>query len=83
MTLKRFVVPAEQLQDNGLKPINMTGLGKFVVLAGKNGAGKSRILNQLNIHIQHLNASLSFNLPNLEQDIKNKEIEIAGYSNHC
>ncbi|MDD5215350.1 MAG: AAA family ATPase [Methylococcales bacterium] len=83
MTLKRFVVPAEKLQDNGLDSINMTGLSKFVVLAGKNGAGKSRILNQLNTHIQGLNVSLNFNLSNLEQDIKNKEFEIARYSNNA
>jgi len=48
MTLiTKFFVPANEVADVGLKEICMPRLGRFVALAGKNGSGKSRILNKL------------------------------------
>ncbi|MCW3074622.1 MAG: hypothetical protein JWP69_1691 [Flaviaesturariibacter sp.] len=40
-------IPAEQLVKDGLQSIEMKKLGQFVVLAGKNGSGKSRVLNKV------------------------------------
>ncbi len=39
-------IPEEKMH-NGLMEVNMKDLGNFVVIAGKNGAGKSRLLNQI------------------------------------
>lgn len=55
MLIEKFIVPANELVDLGLQPIEINRLGRFVVLAGKNGAGKSRILNKLESCIQHRN----------------------------
>ncbi|PUE32368.1 hypothetical protein B9Z35_02160 [Limnohabitans sp. Jir61] len=42
-----FFVPLDELRGTGLAEINMKRLGRFVALAGKNGAGKSRLLASL------------------------------------
>ena len=47
MPINKFFVPANELTDVGLQEIKMLKLGCFVALAGKNGSGKSRILNKL------------------------------------
>lgn len=52
MLIKEFRVPKEELVDENLAAIEMSRLGRFVALTGKNGAGKSRILNILNRYIQ-------------------------------
>ncbi|MBT9538486.1 AAA family ATPase [Thiobacillus sp.] len=51
MLITQFTVPMEDLQDDGLSPINMHKLGGFVALAGKNGAGKSRVLSKLEFYV--------------------------------
>lgn len=52
MTLiTKFFAPANEVADVGLKEIYMPRLGRFVALAGKNGAGKSRILNKLEWYV--------------------------------
>lgn len=50
MLIKKFFAPTNEVSDLGLKEINMSRLGRFVALAGKNGAGKSRILNKLEFY---------------------------------
>lgn len=50
MLIQKFFVPADEVSDLGLQEINMSRLGRFVALAGKNGAGKSRILNKLEFY---------------------------------
>ena len=55
MLIEKFVLPASELADVGLKPIEMNRLGRFVALTGKNGAGKSRVLTKLNECISQRN----------------------------
>lgn len=50
MLIQKFFAPANEVSDLGLQEINMSRLGRFVALAGKNGAGKSRILNKLEFY---------------------------------
>lgn len=50
MLIQEFFAPANEVSDLGLQEINMSRLGRFVALAGKNGAGKSRILNKLELY---------------------------------
>ncbi|AMV48258.1 AAA family ATPase [Paraburkholderia caribensis] len=52
MLIEKFYVPGEEAAERGLKEISMSRLGQFVALAGKNGAGKSRILEALDFYIK-------------------------------
>ncbi|MDO9400894.1 MAG: AAA family ATPase [Polaromonas sp.] len=45
--IKSINFPANRLSDLGLNSVKMTGLGKLIVIAGRNGAGKSRILKSI------------------------------------
>lgn len=47
MRITSVNIPKEELTGTGLQPITMTKLSQFVVLAGKNGSGKTRILNSI------------------------------------
>jgi ABC-type phosphate/phosphonate transport system ATPase subunit len=48
MTLiSKLFIPEFEVDPVGLKEIQMSRLGRLVALSGKNGAGKSRILNSL------------------------------------
>lgn len=38
----------------GLKPISMKKIGNMVLLAGKNGSGKTRLLNLVRNHTQNV-----------------------------
>lgn len=62
MIIDKFFVPADESLASGLAQIEMKKLGKFVALTGKNGAGKTRVLNQLMQCISVRNGSA----PNLE-----------------
>ena len=55
MLIEKFVAPANELADVALQQIEMSRLGRFVALTGKNGAGKSRILTKLNMYIAQRN----------------------------
>ncbi|MEP4534106.1 MAG: AAA family ATPase [Cyclobacteriaceae bacterium] len=44
MRITKINIPKEQI-NNGLEPVKMHRLGQIVLLAGKNGAGKTRLLN--------------------------------------
>jgi ABC-type Mn2+/Zn2+ transport system ATPase subunit len=46
-----FVVPANELTDVGLQAIEMRRLGRFVAVAGRNGAGKSRVLSKVQDYV--------------------------------
>ncbi|MGP1675774.1 MAG: ATP-binding cassette domain-containing protein [Burkholderiales bacterium] len=60
--------PDVEASQSGLHEINMTRLGQFVALTGKNGAGKSRLLSILvgytRTRIKHLP-----NLPSIRRNI--------------
>ena len=49
--LSVFFVPAKEASDSGLQEIDMRRLGRMVALAGKNGAGKTRILEKLRFYV--------------------------------
>lgn len=51
MLIQRFFAPATEVSEIGLEEINMSRLGRFVALAGKNGAGKSRLLTKLEFYV--------------------------------
>jgi energy-coupling factor transporter ATP-binding protein EcfA2 len=54
MTLvNSLFVPENEVASFGLKEIQMARLGRLVAFAGKNGAGKSRILNRVEDIVQH------------------------------
>lgn len=72
MLIERFFLPAEEACKYGLAEINIARLGNFVVLAGKNGAGKSRILNALSDSIQNRN-NVWPNLSKIQAQIKSYE----------
>jgi putative ribosome biogenesis GTPase RsgA len=59
--IEKFIVLASELTDIGLKEIKMNRLGHFVVLAGKNGAEKTRILNKLILYTKQRNEYKKFN----------------------
>lgn len=44
MSITSITVPAEECAEDGLKPIQMHRLNRLVALAGKNGSGKTRLL---------------------------------------
>lgn len=73
MTLiEKFEVPADEVADLGLKEIRMPRLRRIVALAGKNGAGKSRLLNKLESCIEARNNGLE-GVPLLQHTIVNLE----------
>lgn len=49
--IERFFAPTSEVKVDGLLEINLPRLGRFVALAGKNGSGKSRILNKLEWYV--------------------------------
>jgi ABC-type lipoprotein export system ATPase subunit len=69
MLIQKFFAPLDDVADQGLKEINMSRLGRFVALAGKNGSGKSRILNKLETYIKSRQNTLS-NLANIREGLK-------------
>jgi energy-coupling factor transporter ATP-binding protein EcfA2 len=52
MLINKLVVPEEISLEYGLSPIMMGRLGRYVAIAGKNGAGKSRLLNLLHKFVE-------------------------------
>src|SRR5437870_4061116 len=44
MRITKVTIPKDDIQ-NGLEAVNMDRLGQIVLLAGKNGSGKTRLLN--------------------------------------
>lgn len=77
MLIKNFKIPVEEADPLGLKEVNMSRLGRVVALAGKNGAGKSRILkhleNCISARLQGLN-----NANNWRSTIENLKANIRG-----
>lgn len=69
MLVEKFVVPANELDEVGLQAIEMSRLGRFVALAGKNGAGKTRLLAKLDFYLSARNGQIG-NLTALLQNIQ-------------
>jgi len=74
MKITSVNIPAEQLVEEGLQTIEMKKLEQFVVLAGKNGSGKTRILNKVLSFLKEkpgINAinQAKINIPLFEQSI--------------
>lgn len=78
MLIDKLVIPASEMTEVGLQPIEMDRLGRFVALTGKNGAGKSRVLAKLSVCITQRNQyvgnlqSIRENLINLQNAIKSQ-----------
>ncbi len=73
-----FFVPEKEVADLGLKEIRMSRLGRMVAIAGKNGAGKSRILNKLE-YIVNFRFGIIDEVPRFHQTIADNEIAIKNY----
>lgn len=69
---------------NGLEPVHMHKLGQIVILAGKNGAGKTRLLTLVkNIVRQKPHKT---DIDNIKSVINRNNIQISSYKgniNHC
>lgn len=59
MLINKFIASEKDTTPYGLFPLSMSRLGRFVAIAGKNGAGKSRLLNLLEISIHGYNSFAS------------------------
>ncbi|MDD5360599.1 MAG: AAA family ATPase [Ignavibacteria bacterium] len=69
MRINKLFIDNNITKDFGLKPIRLENIGKVVAFFGKNGSGKSRILDQLSIYIRNISAHKIYsdyfsNLPN-------------------
>jgi predicted ATP-binding protein involved in virulence len=47
MRIKKIDIPKSVDNNDGLEDIKMDKLGNIVLIAGKNGSGKTRILNKI------------------------------------
>ena len=76
MKITRITMPKNFL-DRGLQEININRLGDTVIIAGKNGAGKTRLLNLVyecvnrDIKTKNEIASINGQVKSYEQSIKN------------
>jgi len=71
MLIEKFFVPENEASELGLKAINMSRLGRYVALAGKNGAGKSRILRKLENYVQDREDNINFGQDRIIPSIPN------------
>lgn len=69
MLINRLYIPANEATEFGLQEIDMPRLGRFVALAGKNGAGKTRLLSRLE-HYVAVRATHIHNVPNLRRAVE-------------
>lgn len=75
MSIKSFLVPESESKQIGLKSINMQRLSRTVALAGKNGSGKSRILQILQACIHQRTEAIT-NLPQRIINLNNLEARL-------
>jgi ABC-type branched-subunit amino acid transport system ATPase component len=78
MLVQALTIPAEDAAEIGLQAVEMTRLGRFVALAGRNGAGKSRLLGQLDACLQQRQARFS-ELKELPKQIASYQASIANH----
>ncbi len=81
MLIEKFIAPASELADVGLQSIEMSRLGRFVALTGKNGAGKSRVLAKLNMYTTQRNQYVGQH-ESLRQQVLNLQNTISSNPNH-
>lgn len=51
MTINKFFVPESEAKEKGLGEISMPRLGQIVAIAGRNGSGKTRLLDLVERHV--------------------------------
>jgi ABC-type cobalamin/Fe3+-siderophores transport system ATPase subunit len=68
MKIEKVNLPEEICAEVGLKAIKMDRLNQVVLIAGKNGAGKSRFLNLIKINAQKVPSKVE--IEGLEKNIK-------------
>lgn len=73
------VSPEYGINDNGLAPIIMNKLGNIILLSGKNGSGKSRILTKISTIIKQKPQKQE--IEKFDLNIKKAESSIASYQN--
>lgn len=83
MKITKINIPKSSIQ-NGLDSVKMDRLGQVVLLAGKNGSGKTRLLNLISNTIQAKPkasqlAAASLQIENIEKQIKRQQERIDNY----
>lgn len=76
MRVSSFFPAQSQSEAVGLEPIEMPRLGRVVVLAGRNGSGKTRTLQILTDTIRHLAASWNFDDAAINNNIISHEKQL-------
>ncbi len=76
MRITSVNIAAADAQDEGLKDIMMTRLGKVVLIAGKNGAGKSRLLRKIKLELgqKPTKSQLETAKQGLDQENRNNQL---------
>lgn len=69
MLINRLYIPESEAAEFGLQEIDMPRLGHFVALAGKNGAGKTRLLSRLEYYVA-FRATRIHDVPNLRRAVE-------------
>lgn len=84
MQITKINIPSEQTEHVGLKAIEMKKLGQMVLIAGKNGSGKTRLLNKIkNTLANKPSASEIYNINNnTKHNLRNIEIETQNIKNY-
>jgi predicted ATPase len=72
MLIQSFFAPQSEVDDVALNQIQLERLGQFVLLAGANGSGKSRLLNKLEWFVNAYENSRR-NVSNVEQSLAANE----------
>ncbi len=75
MKIKAVKILKKKL-NNGIDSINMANLDHFVVIAGKNGAGKSRLLNKVYNSLNEIEMKLMDGDPIDDIEIENYKVDI-------
>ena len=73
MRITDINIDSEQI-SNGLNPIKMNKLGQCVLIAGKNGSGKSRLLSMISIILSQ--KPTKYTILNINMQIKSNESTI-------
>lgn len=85
MRIKRIDIPKSTNNNDGLEHIKMDKLNNIVLIAGKNGSGKTRILNKIFLTLsskptQSTISSAKNQIENLKRDTVAYEINLKSYN---
>ena len=80
MKIKKINIPEDITSSIGLAQIQMDRLKDIVLIAGKNGSGKSRLLNLIKDNL--INIPNSTRQIELNRDVKSHKDQIKIYENY-